>query len=83
VIEVLSSEGPANPEFRQPIGTRSQMIEYWESAGDHLVKIAIAHRYVRPDGTIGASGRPDPKRVVVNGVMYKPRHRPGRSSDPS
>lgn len=25
------------------------------------VEIARAHRYLRPDGTLGASGKPDPK----------------------
>ena len=27
-------------------------------------------KYLRPDGTIGASGRPDPKALIVEGVMY-------------
>jgi len=29
------------------------------------------HRYLQPDGTLGASGRPDPKRVNMGDVIYK------------
>jgi len=27
--------------------------------------IAIVHQYLLPNGTLGGSGRPDPKRVTV------------------
>jgi len=33
-------------------------------------KIAGVHQYLRPDGTIGLSGRPDTKEVYVDGVLY-------------
>jgi hypothetical protein len=36
----------------------------YERDGD---PIAIVHQYVRPDGQLGGSGRPDPKRVIVVG----------------
>jgi hypothetical protein len=32
--------------------------------------MAKAHRYLRPDGKLAASGMVDPKRVVRDGVMY-------------
>lgn len=32
--------------------------------------VAITHRYVRRDGTIGASGMPDPKLLVKGGIEY-------------
>lgn len=32
--------------------------------------VAITHRYVRPDGTIGASGKPDPKLLVEGDIEY-------------
>jgi hypothetical protein len=35
-----------------------------------LATPASIHRYLRPDGTLGASGRPDPKRLVEGGVKY-------------
>jgi hypothetical protein len=28
------------------------------------------HQYLRPDGTLGLSGRPDPKLVLYEGVVY-------------
>ena len=51
----------------QPVGTRSQMLTYrWKSE-----EIARAHRYLRPDGEIGGSGMPDPKRVVCCGAILR------------
>jgi hypothetical protein len=32
--------------------------------------VAEVHRYLRPDGTIGASGVPDPKRISFGGTLY-------------
>lgn len=48
----------------------SQRVEYWEADQGALVKVAVVHRYLRPDGTLGASGKPDPKRVLHAGVVY-------------
>jgi hypothetical protein len=53
----------------EPYCTRSQEVSYIDPATDD--EVARAHRYLRPDGTIGASGRPDPKRVKHNGVLYR------------
>lgn len=57
-------------------GTVSQRVEYWDTVQGRLVKIATVHRYVRPDGTLGASGLPDPKRVLHDGVLYAPHVKP-------
>ena len=48
---------PAAPE---PYCTRSQLLGYYELDG---TPIAQAHQYVRPDGSLGASGQPDPRRL--------------------
>ncbi|MCY3960092.1 MAG: hypothetical protein OXG34_00275 [bacterium] len=29
-------------------------------------ELALAHQYLLPDGTIGGSGRPDPKRLILD-----------------
>src|SRR5258707_1282052 len=50
-----------------PSGTRSQLVAYYNSAG---TKIAIVHQYLKPDGTLGASGRPDPKLLLHRKVLY-------------
>jgi hypothetical protein len=73
IIAVVRSEGQPNPRAQQPVGTRSQRVEYWGAKDGALSKIAVAHQYLRPDGTIGASGKPDPKRVLHEGIIYAPR----------
>ena len=32
--------------------------------------VALAHQYRHPDGSIGASGKPDPKQVLVGGELW-------------
>lgn len=51
-----------------PAGTRSQILHYYTL--DLKSKVAIVHRYLRPDGKLGASGMPDPKQVLDEGVIY-------------
>jgi hypothetical protein len=48
-----------------PYGTRSQFVIYREG----LEEVARAHRYLLPDGQVGGSGRPDPKRIICCGVI--------------
>lgn len=54
-------------ENRQPPGTRSQTVEYRDADG-HL--IARVHQYRLRDGSLGASGRPDPLALFHEGIMY-------------
>ncbi len=56
---------PSSPA--EPPGTRSQMVAYLDAAGQ---RIALVHQYLRPDGTIGGSGRPDPKELFDDGILY-------------
>ena len=44
------------------------MISIGDSNDD---EIARAHQYLRPDRTLGGSGVPDPKRLYLNGMIYK------------
>ena len=67
VARVLANGHPTPPRAPEPICTRSQMVGYFDVRNR---KIAEVHQYVRPDGTIGASGRPDPKRLVENGILF-------------
>src|SRR6266481_4034353 len=53
----------------EPYCTRSQEISYIDPIANQ--EVARAHRYLRPDGTLGASGLPDPKRVFYNGILYR------------
>lgn len=52
----------------EPICTKSQMVYYKTPNGDLA---AVAHQYLRPDGTIGASGLPDPKCLFLQDrILY-------------
>jgi hypothetical protein len=48
-------------------GTQSQEVHFLD-ADNNLV--AKAHRFLRPDGTLAASGMVDPKRVFSDGKWY-------------
>ena len=67
-IAVLEDRHPALTAASEPICTRSQMISYRDPAGNELAR---AHRYLRNDGSVGASGHPDPKRVYEGGILYR------------
>jgi hypothetical protein len=53
---------------KQQFCTHSQLVSIQDSNGEEIVR---AHQYKRPDGTIGASGLPDPVRLFIGGVIYK------------
>lgn len=52
----------------EPNGTLSQMVSYRDSDNR---EVARCHQYLRPDGTIGGSGKPDPKRVYLEGTLFR------------
>jgi hypothetical protein len=66
---MYKDQHPSAPKAPVPICTRSQLIKYLNAAG---VEIAMVHQYLQPDGTLGATGRPDPKRLFEDGVLYVP-----------
>lgn len=51
----------------EPPGTRSQFIRYLDRGGQWVVEI---HQYLRPDGTLGGSGKRDPKRLRIGNTIY-------------
>lgn len=64
----LENGHPTRPKANEPFCTRSQYISYRDRMGR---EVARAHRYLRPDGTIGLSGKPDPKLVLYNLELYE------------
>jgi hypothetical protein len=66
--QVVKRSGTPRPDANQPAGTLSQVVIYLDADG---FEIARVHQYLRPDGTLGASGRPDPKRLFRDGVIYR------------
>lgn len=51
----------------EPADTMSQMVRYMR--GRHLV--ALVHQFKRRDGSLGASGKPDPKELEHKGNRYR------------
>jgi hypothetical protein len=46
----------------------SVMYSYHNEKGEEMARV---HQYERPDGSIAASGLPDPKRLAQNGTLYR------------
>ena len=74
---VLWRRHPAPHKSGEPHCTQSQIVGYYLRQG---TRVALVHQYLRPNGTIGASGRPDPKAVLKDGVIYLPGAQDVRSS---
>ena len=53
----------AHPPEGIPYCTNSQIIYYYEQGN---ILLAVAHQYLLPDGTLGGSGKPDPKRLILS-----------------
>lgn len=51
----------------EPHCTRSLYVEYHDANGG---LVAGAHMYVRPDGQLGASGKPDPKFLRLGDTIF-------------
>lgn len=68
VPNIISDKVLQNPHLKgEPPGTRSQIIRYVDLAGQW---VAVIHQYCRPDGSLGASGKPDPKRLRIAGTVF-------------
>ena len=65
--KIIDRNHPSELLAEEPICTESQIVAYFAPDGN---EVARAHRYLRPDGTIGLMGRPDPKRMYHSGALY-------------
>lgn len=63
---LLKERHPARPRANEPFCTRSQLVSYMLNDRE----IARAHRYLRPDGNLGASGMPDPKSFFDGRTLF-------------
>jgi hypothetical protein len=61
--EWIERDVPSRPELGLPPGTRTRTAWYLDS---QLQKVAFVHYYLLPDGSIGASGKVDPKRIILD-----------------
>jgi len=64
---VISQRHPDPPLGREPLCTWSQMVALRDRMG---TAHAHLHRYLRPDGTVGLSGKADPKRLLLGGEVF-------------
>ncbi|OFW09537.1 MAG: hypothetical protein A3G20_02975 [Acidobacteria bacterium RIFCSPLOWO2_12_FULL_59_11] len=67
-VVTLEDRHPALTVANEPHCTRSQMISYRDQNKNEVARV---HQYLRPDGNIGASGKPDPKRLFQDGILYR------------
>ena len=54
----------------EPYCTHSQQISYRDPHDEEIVRV---HQYLRPTGELGGQGKPDPKRILENGILYRLR----------
>lgn len=66
--KVREDRHPSLTAANEPFCTRSQMVSYMDR---NLNEVARVHQYLRTDGTIGASGTPDPKRLLEGEILYR------------
>jgi hypothetical protein len=71
LAKLMANNHPSSPKAPVPACTKSQYLIYINNAGQ---KVAAVHQYLRPDGTLGASGRPDPKELLIHGNLYIPEN---------
>ena len=69
LVAVVDREWLAPASAGQPLGTVSQRVLYLREG----MNVAVVHQYVRPDGALGGSGRPDPKWLRDGNVILKLR----------
>jgi len=66
---IIKDKHPSNNQANEPFCTRSQAIDV-EHIDGHCR--TVVHLYKRTDGTIGASGRPDPFSFFeLHGELFK------------
>jgi hypothetical protein len=58
---------PSPPPAEEPECTHTQMIAYLDHEDCRIVNV---HQFLRKDGTIGAKGRPDPKAMLIDDILY-------------
>lgn len=68
IIVKRGTERPAPAYLGEPPGTVSHVLVYLDRDGRAE---AMAHEYLRPDGSIGASGQRDPKWLRFQGTVWR------------
>jgi len=58
---------------QETVEITSQMVSYRDKDNNEIARV---HQFVRPDGSLAASGRPDPKRLLEDGILYRLEKKP-------
>lgn len=61
-------QAPVTRGDRRIRNAKSQFVEYRDTFGTLIARV---HQYRMADGSLGASGRPDPKLLRHEGVLYR------------
>ena len=67
LTKVIESSRRPSAHSNQAIDVKSEIWRLYNRNGDY---IAAVHTYVKPDGTLAASGKPDPKEVIIGQNRY-------------
>ena len=67
LTRIIVRSGPPDPTANQPRGTKSEIWALHTNDGRYIGKV---HVYVKPDGTLSASGKPDPKELIIGQKRY-------------
>jgi hypothetical protein len=59
-----------------PRGSVSKEVFYYDR---DKTLVAIVHNFITPSGDIAASKLPDPKRMIISGVVYRRRKKTDRN----
>jgi len=70
---LLEDRHPSLMLANEPFCTHSQMVSYRDAKDNEIARV---HQYLRPDRTIGASGKPDPKRLLIGDTLYRLHKKP-------
>jgi hypothetical protein len=68
LTEHVLESGVSSLLVHEPGPILSQSVSYRDSDGFEVARI---HQFLRSDGSVAASGRPDPKRLIQDGIMYR------------
>jgi hypothetical protein len=65
--EISESDIVLRSRPRIPAGSLSQSVIYRDELGRRVARV---HQFLKPNGKLGASGKPDPKFLEYDGDLY-------------
>jgi hypothetical protein len=68
LIAVLLASNVSTLLTQETVTITSEMVSYRDKEGNEVARV---HQFRRPDGSLAASGKPDPKRLLEDGILYR------------